>query len=136
MACYGLRMVTTGGLQACVVDELRAELAAQRTTLRRLVTGRTDLVYGTVARYLSGQRDMPLGVYIDICDALGVSPREIMRRAEIRLHRVEGAASGAPAPIPFDASKLPPVVGRQHLAELDAVAEDQYTMPSLDDVTP
>lgn len=64
-----------------------------------------------------------------IAEALGRDPFEMMTEA------IEHV-SAPPAPVPFDVSKLPPVVGREHLEGLRAVAEDQYTMPSEDDHTP
>lgn len=35
----------------------------------------------TVQRYLAGAREIPLPVFVAICDALDVAPGDIMRRA-------------------------------------------------------
>jgi transcriptional regulator with XRE-family HTH domain len=49
-------------------------------TLAQLVE-RTGVAQSTIQRYLNGKRDIPTPVFIDLCVALGVSPRVIFDRA-------------------------------------------------------
>jgi transcriptional regulator with XRE-family HTH domain len=63
-----------------VASELRAERARTGVTLAQLVE-RTGVAQSTIQRYLNGKRDIPTPVFIDLCVALGVSPRVIFDRA-------------------------------------------------------
>lgn len=39
----------------------------------------------SMSRYLSGKKSMPMPTFFRVADAFGVSPRELMYRAELRV---------------------------------------------------
>jgi hypothetical protein len=47
----------------------------------------TGIVYGTIGRYLRGDREMGNSTFIVICGALGIEPPVIWERAAARLKR-------------------------------------------------
>ena len=65
---------------AAVAAELRAERARVGTSYDALVE-LSGIAKSSVQRYLSGKRDIPVPALLDLCRALGVSPRVIFDRA-------------------------------------------------------
>jgi len=43
----------------------------------------------TLSRYLGGKKEMPVGTFFQVAQVLGVSPAEIMERAEERARRTQ-----------------------------------------------
>ena len=84
------------GLAAAIASELRAEKGRQRLSQRALadLIGR-DQSY--VSKRLSGQASLTLDEYVTLCQALGVRPDEMLRRALDQLPAVR--PSGQPAAI-------------------------------------
>lgn len=63
-----------------VVRELKAEIVRKGFTVKSAVD-QTELNYGVVRRYFSGQRDMPVRIYLQLCGIIGANPDEVMKRA-------------------------------------------------------
>ena len=64
-----------------VAAELRAERSRKQITVDALA-GATGLAKSTVLNYLNAKRDIPVPALMELCQALGVSPRVIFDRAE------------------------------------------------------
>lgn len=64
-----------------VAAELRAERGRKQITIDSLTTA-TELSKSAVLNYLNGKRDIPTPAFVELCRALGVSPRLIFERAE------------------------------------------------------
>ena len=75
MGDYGVRFGTA------VAAELRAERARGQLTIGDLVNA-TPLSKSAVLNYLNGHRDIPMPAFVELCEALSVSPRVIFERAE------------------------------------------------------
>ena len=75
-----------------IAAELRAERAAQQATYEALAE-RMDSNPGTLYKYFSGKRALPLGTFSAVCDALGVDPMTIGQRAQQRLQERGGQDS-------------------------------------------
>lgn len=74
-----------------IAAELRAERAAKTPRLTVEALGeRAGLHKQTLLRYLNGTRDIPMPVFYDLAQALGVNPIELVERAERRLASEEG----------------------------------------------
>lgn len=75
-------MDTTGEAFAkAVAAELRGERAKKDLLVSDLVE-RAGISKSAVLHYLNGQRDIPIPAFFALCDALGVSPTVIFKRAE------------------------------------------------------
>lgn len=77
-----------GGLNSAVAAELRAERGAQEMTIIELAQG-AGLSESTAIRLLGNQRPIRVDVLERICEALRVSPGEILRRAQARMDRAD-----------------------------------------------
>jgi len=73
-------------LVAALLAQLRAEQGAQGLSVVEL--GRRVGIHRNVLdRYLKGDRPMPIGIFIDLCSSLGVSPDVLIGRARERMQR-------------------------------------------------
>lgn len=81
MGTYGERA------QAALAAEIRAEMAVKRISQSAL--GReVGIAQSSLSRYLANEpRDIPFQVLMDIAKALGVTPHELVERAERRVER-------------------------------------------------
>jgi len=66
-----------------VAAQLRAEISAAHMSVSEFVR-RSGIPRPTLDRYLSGERDMPLGVLYKASEILGVEPPTILKRAHDR----------------------------------------------------
>lgn len=66
---------------SAVAAELRAERGRKQVTIDALVN-LTGLSKSAVLNYMNGKRDIPTPAFVELCRALGVSPRLIFERAE------------------------------------------------------
>ncbi len=66
---------------AAVAAELRAERGRTMITIDALVEN-TGLSKSAVLNYLNNKRDIPTPAFVELCRALGISPRVIFERAE------------------------------------------------------
>lgn len=74
------------GLEASLATQIKVELV-ERSMDQKTLAERVGIHPVTLTKYMKNQRSIPLPVLIDIAVALGVSPRELMERAEARLAR-------------------------------------------------
>ncbi len=72
------------GLEAALATQIKVELV-ERGLDQKTLAERVGIHPVTITKYLKNQRSMPVPVLIDIADALGVTPRALMQRAEARL---------------------------------------------------
>lgn len=66
---------------SAVAAELRAERGRKKVTIDGLVA-LSGLSKSSVMNYLNGKRDIPTPAFVELCRALGVSPRLVFERAE------------------------------------------------------
>ena len=71
-------------IQAAIAAEIKAEMAAIDWKQADLAKA-TNMQASTLYRYLSGARDIPMPVFAEIANALGVSMIELAQRAQRRL---------------------------------------------------
>jgi transcriptional regulator with XRE-family HTH domain len=74
------------GLEAALATQIKVELVENGMDQKTLAE-RVGIHPVTLTKYMKNQRSMPLPVLIAVADALGLSPRELMERAEARLAR-------------------------------------------------
>lgn len=82
-----VHMGTWDNLAAAVASQLRAERAAAQMTYKELADA-AGMTEQSVMRYLTGKRDIPLPEFAKMAEALGLTPYELMKRAESRIHQV------------------------------------------------
>lgn len=68
-------------LTASLRGEIRAEMARQGLTRQSLAVA-SDMSVWALGRALSGSRDFGFSEVVDVAAALGVSPAELIARAE------------------------------------------------------
>lgn len=66
---------------AAIAAELRAERGRNKVTIDGLVAT-TGLSKSAVLNYLNNKRDIPTPAFVELCQALGISPRLVFERAE------------------------------------------------------
>lgn len=67
-----------------IAAELRAERARTRATVQDLVDA-TGMHKTTLLNYMNGKRDIPMSVFLMICDGLSVSASEMTDRIQASL---------------------------------------------------
>jgi len=72
-------------IQKAIASQIKAEMAA-RDWKQADLSKATGLVGSTLSRYLTAGRDIPLPVFVDICQALGLPMGELIARANRRLN--------------------------------------------------
>lgn len=73
-------------LQEATATQLRVEMATLKPPMTKQdMAARIGVAHNSVGRYLSGQRDIPMGVMIDMAEALGLTADELLKRAYIRI---------------------------------------------------
>ena len=71
-------------IQSAMAAQIKAEMAAKDWKQTDLATA-SGIATSTLHRYLSGARDIPLPVFAEIANALGLSMIELAVRAQRRL---------------------------------------------------
>lgn len=74
------------GLETAIAAQIRVELAEREMEQRELATA-VGIESATLSRYMTGKRSMPMPTFFAVAEALGLSPRVLMERAEARLAR-------------------------------------------------
>lgn len=74
------------GLEASLATQIKVELVEAGMDQKTLAE-RVGIHPVTLTKYMKGQRSIPMPVFFDIANTLGVSPRVLMERAEARLAR-------------------------------------------------
>lgn len=67
-----------------IATEVRMGLAGKRWNQQDLAD-KVGITRETMSRYLSGKKQMPMTTFFRVADELGLSPRELMHRAEVRV---------------------------------------------------
>jgi transcriptional regulator with XRE-family HTH domain len=76
------------GLDSALSAQIRVELA-DRGMDQKTLAERVGIHPVTMTKYLKNQRVMPVTVLFEIAGTLGISPRQLMQRAEARNARPE-----------------------------------------------
>lgn len=71
-------------IQAAITAQIKAEMAARDWKQPDLAQA-SGLATSTLHRYLAGARDIPMPVFVEIANALGLSMIELATRAQRRL---------------------------------------------------
>lgn len=71
-------------IQSAIAVQIKAEMAAKGWKQAELAK-RAGINTSTLHRYLAGDRDIPLPVFVGIADALGITYLELAARAQRRL---------------------------------------------------
>lgn len=71
-------------LQDAIIDQLNAEIAAAGLNMKALAE-RIGRPYDSTRNYLRKERTMPILIFIECANALGVDPDEVIRRARQRI---------------------------------------------------
>ncbi|WP_104087090.1 helix-turn-helix transcriptional regulator [Arthrobacter sp. GMC3] len=71
-------------IQAAMVTQIKAEMAARDWKQPNLAKA-SGIPTSTLARYLSGDRDVPLPAFAEIASSLGLTYIELATRAQRRL---------------------------------------------------
>lgn len=71
-------------IQAALAAQIKAEMAVKDWKQSDLAKA-AGMQNSTLSRYLSGERDMPMPIFAEIANALGLSMVELAQRAQRRL---------------------------------------------------
>lgn len=74
------------GLETALAAQIRVELVEREMEQRELAAA-VGIESATLSRYMTGKRSMPMPTFFAVAEALGLSPRVLMERAEARLAR-------------------------------------------------
>ncbi|WGH92128.1 helix-turn-helix transcriptional regulator [Auritidibacter ignavus] len=66
--------------------QIRVELAGLGMSQKELAA-RVGITEGALSRYMKGHREMPMTVYLEVSNVLGVEPDYLMRSAQARLRK-------------------------------------------------
>lgn len=80
MTTYGER------LEAALARQIKVELVEREMDQKDLAEA-AGMDRVTLNRYLKGHRSMPMPVFFKVAEALGLTPRVLMERAEARIDR-------------------------------------------------
>jgi transcriptional regulator with XRE-family HTH domain len=78
MNTYGER------LETALSTQIKVELV-ERNMDQKALAAAVGIESATLSRYMTGKRSMPMPTFFAVADALGVSPRTLMERAEARI---------------------------------------------------
>ena len=73
-------------LAEAILAQLNAEIAAAGTNAKALATA-IGRPYDSTRNYLTGERRLPLGIFLEMCRGLDVSPDVLIVRARERMPR-------------------------------------------------
>lgn len=75
-------------LEAAISMQLKVELV-ERSMDQKDLADAVGIERATLSRYMTNRRPMPMAIFFKISEVLGLSPRELMARAEARIDRPE-----------------------------------------------
>lgn len=75
-------------LEEALAKQIKVELAESGMDQKELA-GKVGVHPVTMTKYMTFARSIPMPVFFSIAEALGLSPRELMARAEARIARPE-----------------------------------------------
>ena len=85
------RTTTAGPFDKAVAGALRSAIG-ERFMTQADVAKRAGVAPRTFARYFMGTSPMPVAKLVEVCDAIGVDPGEILNAARVILERTEKEA--------------------------------------------
>lgn len=68
-------------LQDAIIDELNAEMGRSGISMKELAA-KIGRPYDSTRNYLKKERPMPLGVFIECANAIGITPDQVIKRAK------------------------------------------------------
>jgi transcriptional regulator with XRE-family HTH domain len=71
-------------LEAAISIQIKVELADREMDQRGLADA-VGIESATLSRYMTGKRSMPMPTFFKVAETLGLTPRELMQRAEARV---------------------------------------------------
>jgi transcriptional regulator with XRE-family HTH domain len=78
MNTYGER------LDAALAAQIKVELA-EREMEQKALASALSIESATLSRYMTNKRSMPMHTFVKVAEAFGLSPYELMKRAEARI---------------------------------------------------
>ena len=78
-------METYERYEAALVTQIKVELAERDMNQKDLAEA-VGIGRPAMNRYIKGHQSMPMPTFFKVAEVLGVSPRELMQRAEARVH--------------------------------------------------
>lgn len=78
MTTYGER------LEVALAHQIKVELV-ERNMDQKDLAEKVGIERATMNRYMTGKRSMPMPTFFKVAEVLGLSPRELMTRAEARI---------------------------------------------------
>lgn len=75
-------------LEAAISHQIKVELV-ERSMDQKDLADAVGIERATLSRYMNNRRPMPMATFFAIAEAFGLSPRELMERAEARIDRPE-----------------------------------------------
>jgi transcriptional regulator with XRE-family HTH domain len=82
MESYGER------LEAALATQIKVELV-ERSMDQKDLAEAAGMDRVTLSRYMTGKRSMPMPTFFKVAEALGLSPRVLMERAEARIQTAD-----------------------------------------------
>ncbi|MFS0715521.1 helix-turn-helix transcriptional regulator [Arthrobacter sp. 1P04PC] len=79
-------MNTFEGLEAAIATQIKVELV-ERSMDQKDLAEAIEIERATLNRYMTGKRSIPMPTFFRIAETFGLSPRQLMERAEARLSR-------------------------------------------------
>jgi len=77
-------MTFADDFEAAIAKQISIELLEKDMGQKDLAAA-VGIEAATLSRYMTGKRSMPMPTFIAVAGALGLSPRELMTRAEARI---------------------------------------------------
>ena len=71
-------------LDAALAAQIRVELA-EREMEQRALASALSIESATLSRYMNLKRSMPMHTFVKVAETFGISPYELMKRAEARI---------------------------------------------------
>jgi len=75
-------------LEAAISMQVKVELV-ERSMDQKDLADAIGIERATLSRYMNNRRPMPMAIFFAIAETFGLSPRELMARAESRIDRQE-----------------------------------------------
>jgi transcriptional regulator with XRE-family HTH domain len=73
-------------LEVALATQIKVELV-ERSMDQKALAAAIGIESATLSRYMTGKRSMPMPTFFSVAEALGLSPRVLMERAEARIAR-------------------------------------------------
>lgn len=111
------------GLNGAIAGQLRAERSRARVTFDELHE-RTDVSRRTLIRLLNGERQISMAALESICEALGLSPSDVIASAQRHLEQEARAVLRLAPHTMSDEGHMVAASDHDYDAEIEAMQED------------